>query len=54
MSPRLRAVKVKQTANGTRVEVYTLPSGARLYVPLVPSWNFQAARSALAQAEARR
>jgi hypothetical protein len=47
-------VKVRKTADGTRVEVYTLPSGARLYVPLVASWNFKAARTALAQAEARR
>ena len=54
LSPRLRAVQVKQTPDGTRVEVYTLPSGARLYVPLGPSWNFKAARSALARAEARR
>jgi hypothetical protein len=50
----MRAVQVKQTADGVRVEVYTLPSGARLYVPLVASWNFKAARSALAQSEARR
>lgn len=54
MPPRQRAVQIRQTATGTRVEVYTLPSGARLYVPLVASWNFKAARSALAQAEAGR
>ncbi|MCR5877556.1 hypothetical protein [Phenylobacterium sp. J367] len=54
MSPRMRAVKVKQTPDGTRVEVYTLPSGSRLYVPLVASWNFKAARTALARAEAGR
>ena len=52
MQPRLRAVQVKQTADGTRVEVYTLPNGARLYVPLVASWNYKAAQCALARAEA--
>ncbi|WP_334163290.1 hypothetical protein [Phenylobacterium sp.] len=54
MPPRQRVVQVRQTANGTRVEVYTLPSGSRLYVPLVASWNFKAACSALVQTEARR
>lgn len=54
MLARGRAVQVKQTSGGARVEIYTLASGARLYVPIVPAWTFQAARSALAQAEARR
>lgn len=54
MLSRWRAVQVKQTSSGARVEIYTLSSGARLYVPIVPAWNFQAARFALAHAESRR
>jgi hypothetical protein len=52
--PASRTVQVRRTAGGARVEVYALPSGAKLYVPLIAEWNFKAAQRALAAAEAAR
>jgi hypothetical protein len=50
--PAYRTVQIRRTSFGARVEAYALAGGARLYAPLVVTWNFKAAQRALAAAEA--
>lgn len=49
-----RPIRTKRIRRGTMVDIYALPEGGTLYVPMIPDWELEQSRRERAEGDAPR